>query len=267
MRIRFDLFPGGKCKALTLSYDDGREFDRRMVSILNHYGIRGTFHLNSGFLGKPGYLERSEVKGLFGGHEVSAHTVSHPFLNLSPKERIVDEILQDRRKLEQLAEYPVKGVSYPHGAWNKEVVALLPALGVEYARTTINHGSFDMPEEWLLWSPTCHHRDMLEYGQKFINDRPRHPRMSLLYVWGHSYEFNNNQNWEQLEQFGELIGWHPDIWYATNIEIVLYVKALHQLRFAVSGELVHNPSALSVWFSLEGQAIEIKPGETKRLFV
>ncbi|NOU62641.1 polysaccharide deacetylase family protein [Paenibacillus sp. LMG 31461] len=267
MRIRFDLFPGGKCKALTLSYDDGREFDRRMVRILNDFDIRGTFHLNSGLLGKPGYLDRSEVKELFSGHEVSAHTVSHPFLSLSPKERIADEILQDRRELEQLVEYPVKGLSYPHGAWNKEVVSLLPALGVEYARTTINHGSFDMPEEWLLWSPTCHHRDMLEYGQKFIDERPRHPRMSLLYVWGHSYEFNNNQNWEQLERFGELVGRHPDIWYATNIEIVLYVKALHQLRFAVSGELVHNPSALSVWFSLEGQAIEIKPGETKRLFV
>ncbi|NOU85707.1 polysaccharide deacetylase family protein [Paenibacillus sp. LMG 31460] len=267
MRIRFDLFPGGKSKALTLSYDDGREFDRKMVSILNRFDIRGTFHLNSGLLGKPGYLDREEVKELFSGHEVSAHTVSHPFLNLSPKERIADEILQDRRELEHLAEYPVKGLSYPHGAWNKEVVALLPALGVEYARTTLNNGSFDMPEDFLLWSPTCHHRDMLEYGQKFMDDRPRHPRMSLLYVWGHSYEFNNNQNWDQLERFGELIGHHPDIWYATNIEIVLYVKALHQLRFAVSGELVHNPSASSVWFSLEGQAVEIKPGETKRLVV
>ncbi|UKS27908.1 polysaccharide deacetylase family protein [Paenibacillus sp. HWE-109] len=267
MRIRFDLFPGGKSRALTLSYDDGREFDRRMVRILNDFDIRGTFHLNSGLLGKPGYLERSEVKDLFSGHEVSTHTVSHPFLSLSPKERIADEILQDRKELEHLAEYPVKGLSYPHGSWNKEVVSLLPALGVEYARTTNNHGGFDMPEDFLLWSPTCHHRDMLELGQKFLDDRPRHPRMSLLYVWGHSYEFNNNQNWEQLERFGELIGRRPDIWYATNIEIVLYIKALRQLRFTVSGEWVHNPSALSVWFSLEGQAVEIKPGETKRLFV
>lgn len=267
MRIRFDLFPGGKSKALTLSYDDGREFDRRMVRILNDFDIRGTFHLNSGLLGKPGYLDRSEVKELFSGHEVSAHTVSHPFLSLSPKERIADEILQDRKELEHLAEYPVKGLSYPHGSWNKEVVSLLPALGVEYARTTNNHGGFDMPEDFLLWSPTCHHRDMLEFGQKFIDDRPRHPRMSLLYVWGHSYEFNNNQNWEQLERFGELIGRHPDIWYATNIEIVLYMKALRQLRFAVSGEWVHNPSAISVWVSLEGQAIEIEPGETKKLVV
>ncbi|RTE10269.1 polysaccharide deacetylase family protein [Paenibacillus whitsoniae] len=267
MRIRFDLFPGGKSKALTLSYDDGREFDREMVRILNRYGIRATFHLNSGFLGKPGYLERSEVKELFSGHEVSGHTVNHPFLNMSPKERIADEILQDRSALEQLAEYPVKGLSFPYGAWNKEVVALLPALGVEYARTTNHHGGFHMPDDFLLWSPTCHHRDMLEFGQKFIDDQPRHPRLSLLYVWGHSYEFNNNNNWDQLEQFGERIGRRPDVWYATNIEIVLYMTALRQLRFAVSGEWVHNASALSVWLSVEGQAVEIQPGETKRLVV
>ena len=41
-------FPGGKHKALTLSYDDGRTQDRRLVDIFNRNGIKGTFHLNSG---------------------------------------------------------------------------------------------------------------------------------------------------------------------------------------------------------------------------
>ncbi|MNI58254.1 hypothetical protein D3C73_1133580 [compost metagenome] len=145
------------------------------------------------------------------------------------------------------------------------MVELLPALGVEYARTTKNHGSFDMPENFLVWSPTCHHRDMLEFGHKFIEQPLGHTRMSLMYVWGHSYEFDAQQNWEQLEQFCELVGNHSDIWYASNMEIVRYMKALYQLRFSVSGEWVHNPSALSVWFSLEGAVIEVKTGETIRI--
>ena len=39
-------FPEGKAKALTMSYDDGKIQDERLVSIFNRYGIRGTFNLN-----------------------------------------------------------------------------------------------------------------------------------------------------------------------------------------------------------------------------
>ena len=38
-------FPGGKHKALTLSYDDGRIQDRKLVEIFNRYGLRATFNL------------------------------------------------------------------------------------------------------------------------------------------------------------------------------------------------------------------------------
>ena len=54
--IRTGYYPGGKPGALTLSYDDGREYDRRLVEIMNRYGLKGTFHLNSANLGRPGYV-------------------------------------------------------------------------------------------------------------------------------------------------------------------------------------------------------------------
>ena len=41
-------FPNGKLKALTLSYDDGVEQDIKFVEILNKYGLKCTFNLNSG---------------------------------------------------------------------------------------------------------------------------------------------------------------------------------------------------------------------------
>ena len=44
-------FPNGKKKAFTLSYDDGQIYDRRFVDLLDRYGLRATFHLNSGKLG------------------------------------------------------------------------------------------------------------------------------------------------------------------------------------------------------------------------
>ena len=46
----YTCFPEGKAKALTMSYDDGRLQDERLVEIFNKYGIRGTFNLNYGLM-------------------------------------------------------------------------------------------------------------------------------------------------------------------------------------------------------------------------
>lgn len=146
MRIQLDRFPNGLHKALTLSFDDGRDHDRRFVRMLNGYGIKATFHLNSGFLGKEGYIGKEEAGTLYRGHEVSAHTVSHPFLEQSPPEQVVSQVVEDRKALEALVHVPIKGMSYPFGTYNDQVVSLLRAVGIEYARTVNSHGSFHMPK-------------------------------------------------------------------------------------------------------------------------
>ena len=40
----------GKNKAITFSYDDGVTQDRRLIEILNRYGLKATFNINSGLL-------------------------------------------------------------------------------------------------------------------------------------------------------------------------------------------------------------------------
>lgn len=261
MRIRFDRFPQGVTKALTLSYDDGREHDRRLVRILNEYGLKGTFHLNSSFLGNEGYIEASEVATLFEGHEVSAHTIDHPFLEQSPMDQIVRELSQDREALESLVGYPVRGMSYPFGTYSDRVIQALPTLGIEYARTVASHGGFQMPNDFLQWHPSCHHKNMLELADTFLQLEQRHSRMALLYVWGHSYEFENDNNWEILEQFGEKVKGRSDIWFATNAEIVAYMKAIENLRFSANCRIIHNPSAITVWLSVEGELVEVPGGQ------
>lgn len=264
MRIRHDRFPGGVHKALTLSFDDGRTDDRKLVEWMNKYQLKGTFHLNSGFFGKKGYIRADEVAELFAGHEVSAHTVDHPFLEQSPVDLVAREILEDREALERLTGYPVRGMSYPFGTYNDQVVAMLPSLGIEYSRTVASHGEFHMPDNFLKWHPTCHHKQMVEYADKFNALEPRHSRMSLLYVWGHSFEFANDDNWELLDEFGQKIGGREEIWYATNAEIVAYKRALDTLRYSVDTQMVHNSSAISVWISAEGESVEIPSGQTVR---
>jgi hypothetical protein len=84
----------------------------------------------------------------------------------------------------------------------------------------------------------------------------------MFYVWGHSYEFNNDNNWELIEEFAKAAGNREDTWYATNIEIVDYVNALRALRVSADRTMVYNPSAIEVWFTINGQAVSVKPGQT-----
>ena len=162
MVVKNNLFPGGVRRALTMSYDDGMEYDYRLVEIFNQSGIRGTFHLNSGRLGEKERVRPEDVAGLYKNHEVSVHTVNHPYLTQIPDAQVLEEILEDKERLEELCGYPVRGMSWPFGAYTDHVIGLSEACGMEYSRTVAATGSFDLPQDFMKWHPTAHHDDDLD---------------------------------------------------------------------------------------------------------
>lgn len=254
-------FPGGKTKCLTMSYDDGNHADRRLTDLFNRHGIRGTFNLNSGRFGGDN-IEAREVKALYRGHEVASHTVNHPNLAHCPGPAAAWEVMEDRRGLEALAGRPVRGFAYPYGAYSDEVIAALRACGIRFARTVESTGSFFMPADFLRWHPTCHHDDprLPALGKQFLS-REGDAHLSLMYVWGHSYEFDRNDNWQVMEDFCAMMGGQEDIWYAANIEIVDAVEAFQRLRFSADNSFVFNPSAQAVWICVNGRPVEIPGGQ------
>lgn len=56
----FMRFPEGRKKAVTLSYDDGVEQDMRLVEVMEKYGLKGTFNLNSGLFAPEGTVYRRD---------------------------------------------------------------------------------------------------------------------------------------------------------------------------------------------------------------
>ncbi len=257
------MFPEGRRKALTMSYDDGVVEDRQLVKIFNKYGIKGSFHINGGLLGNGNHLSAEEIKDLYQGHEVSCHSFHHPFLERVPRISALNQVLEDRKVLEQLAGYPVRGMSYPMGTYDDEVIGILKSADIVYCRTVNSSGKFSLPNNWLEWHPTCHHReDILAKAEVFKELRYS---FSLFYVWGHAYEFERNCNWNLIENFCAAIAHINDIWYATNIEIYNYATALRRLEFSVSGDQVRNPTNMPVWLSVDGQVTKIEPGELKNL--
>ena len=188
--------------------------------------------------------------------------MTHPTIARSPMSQIVLEVTEDRKELEYLVGYPVRGLSYPNGSYNEEIKDMLKYVGIEYARIVGNSECFSMPKDYLEWKATCHHNYKLnELADQFIVLNKRQ-YMYMFYVWGHSYEFVKDDNWSHIEGFCKKMGRRDDIWYATNIEIIDYMKAFDNLKFSMDASFVYNPSIQSVWLSVDGNIVEVKGGQT-----
>ena len=223
-----------KMKAVTFSYDDGVTQDKRLIEIFNRYGLKGTFNINSELLGKDGCLtyggksvshnkvSPDEVQELYKGHEIAVHTLTHPHLPALSDEEIIRQVEKDRENLSRLAGYEVVGMAYPGGGVNFDLrVAdiIEKNTGVKYARTTVHTFGFDIQRDLLVFNPTVHHNDTkrcMELIDKFLALEPETPQ--LLYIWGHSYEFDFCDNWDFAEEMCKKLSGKPDIFYGTNRE-------------------------------------------------
>jgi hypothetical protein len=268
-------FPGGRAKALTLSYDDGVFEDYRLIDIMTRHGLKGTFNINGGLFGQApakAHRERLTVEQtlalyLPSGNELALHGFTHPHMEEEPQDHLIYEVVQDRISLESKTGTIVRGMAYPFGTTSEAVVSALRAAGVAYARNVTSTHRFDLPSDWLRMPATCHHNDskLTALCDAFLtmNRRPMDP-CQLFYLWGHSYEFSfGDTTWHIIEQFAEKMGGHEDIWYATNIEICDYVRAYGQLRTSVDGKIVYNPTATTLYFNYGSTPVVLAPGETK----
>lgn len=274
----FMRFPGGKQRALTFSYDDGVEQDVRLIEIFRKYGLKATFNLNSGLYAPEGTvypegqvhrrMTESQVSELYRGDdiEVAVHGYTHPWLDHMPMNMCTKDLMDDREKLESQFGTLVRGMAYPFGTYSDDVVASMRSVGIVYSRTVQSTHDFNMPTDWMRLPATCHHNDpeLMKLAHRFVEESSW-GRPWMFYLWGHSYEFEGNNNWEVIEEFAEFMSGRDDIWYATNIEIYDYQAAFKQLLFSMDGKIVTNPTAYELWFFLNGEEYSIKPGETKKI--
>ena len=228
----------GKMKALTFSYDDGITQDRQMINILNRYGLKATFNLNSGLLGTPNLLIRQdmtiahckfrpvEVPRVYAGHEIAAHTLTHPLLTQLSDEEVIRQVEEDRLALSEIAGYEVVGMAYPGGGVNyDERVARMirENTGIRYARTTVTSESFAPETDLFMYRPSVYHLcgwdKLMEMGRQFLELDAQTPQ--VFYIWGHAYEFDYEDSWKIFEDFCRMMAGHDDIFYGTNREILL----------------------------------------------
>ncbi len=267
-------YPGFRNKAVTLSYDDGITPDIRLADILDRYAMKCTFNINAGYLGHP--LTKCEGRRLIAeeiaalserGHEIAAHGYKHKWLSALPAPQIFYEMLRDRKELEAIVKRPVTGLAYAMGDYDARVIELLRKAGFAYARTTRSTHSFRTPIDFLEWHPTCHHADakLMPLAKSFVENTKDNDRPLLFYLWGHSYEFEMEQNWDIIENFCDFIGKREELWYVTNGELAAYTAAYRSLVFDAERTRVYNPSSLDICFSLRGKDFLAPAGKTTNL--
>ncbi len=289
MEHRHLRFPDGKFKAFTMSYDDGWPQDKRFSDVITPYGIKATFNLisdavfgkydGSGAYPNVKWLNKEEVQKyiLDRGHEIAVHGKQHRANGFQRPIGGIQDILNCRLTLEKEFGKIVRGMAYAYGgitAFNngvtyEDVKGYLKSLDIAYARSLFNENDdFYLPNDWYNWIPSTHHqgKNAMEYVEKFINLKLpktgawRIPR--LLYVYGHTYEFDNNNNWDRLDTICQMISSQDDIWCATNMEIYEYVTAYNSLIYSADETTVYNPTVKDIWFEVDGKLYTVKSGET-----
>lgn len=227
-----------KLKAVTFSYDDAVTQDQRLIEMFDRYGMKATFNLNSGLLGRAGSLVREnvtvahvkpraeEIRAIYQGHEIAAHTLTHPMLPNQTDEEVIRQVEEDRLALSEIAGYEVVGMAYPGGGVNHDdrVVELIRNhTGIQYARTIISSHDFTPQNDLLRFRPSVYHHEefdkMFEMAEEFLALQPTTPQ--IFYIWGHAYEFDIHNTWARMEEFCKLISGHSDVFYGTNKEVLL----------------------------------------------
>lgn len=268
-------FPGGKPKVFTMSYDDGVYQDIRLAKIMKKNGLKGAFNLISGNITNTDAtkyresLSEKQIKEhiLADGHEIALHTYSHCQLANLPVEHVTLEYLKDKEILEKLTGKIIRGSGYPYSSYNSDTIQALKACGVVYARSGDESENFMLPadDDWMQLKCTVRHRNprLFELGERFISYTPPiHFPCKMFYLLGHSYEFDDADNWDVIEKFAEMIGGHDDIWYATGIEIYDYICAYKAIRFNLAKTIAENPTSTDVWIAKDGEIIKLEAGKT-----
>jgi len=141
---------GNPAKQVVLTFDDGFENVLRCgLEPMRSHGFTAIQFLVADLVGKTNEWEQHEGEvaerlmdptqireWLAAGHEIGAHTCTHPHLTQVPLVQAREEIFASRKKLEDLFGRPVRHFCYPYGDWNPAVRDLVAEAGYETAVTT-----------------------------------------------------------------------------------------------------------------------------------
>jgi peptidoglycan/xylan/chitin deacetylase (PgdA/CDA1 family) len=150
-------------KRAVITFDDGfaatlelagiplREHDLTAIQFLvaNRLGQHNEWDRDKGSTMEP-LMDRSQVKDWLSlGHEIGAHTLTHPHLTALTLDQAKREIVDSKKKLEDLFAVPMQHFAFPYGDHNKALLDIVREAGFLSACTT---EPFVMSSEFSQWA-------------------------------------------------------------------------------------------------------------------
>ena len=229
-----NTYPGGKKKAFNITYDDGVLQDERFVALLNRYGIKGTFNLNSQLMREEfswthpngmqvKRLSMERARHLYDGHEIASHTLTHPYLHELPDQELYRQLKNDKDNLEAFFERDVTGFAVPFDYYDDRIEVCAKACGFRYARKSEFTGNFTPCADFFHWKTGIYHIDpnLTNFVADFLNTQEE---LALCQIVGHSYDLDAENLWGTMELICAAVSKRDDIWFCTNAELVDFLS-------------------------------------------
>ena len=130
--------PANGPKPLLITFDDGHESDLLIAAPeLARRTLHAVFFVIWSHLGRPGYLSRDQVLALRSqGFEIGSHGLTHTSLTRMSPAEASKEVLESKRRLEDLLHEPITGLALPFGHYDDEVLKAAWAAGYRRVMTS-----------------------------------------------------------------------------------------------------------------------------------
>jgi peptidoglycan/xylan/chitin deacetylase (PgdA/CDA1 family) len=231
---------------VTTSWDDGHELDLRLASELAAHGMAGTFYVAPRCREIPSAkrLGPGALRELAEGHEIGAHTLTHPRLTELPAQRARSEILEGKDAVEDSIGRSVTSFCYPYGAYAEDHPDMVRSAGFTVART-VDRFRTGAPTDLLRMGTSVHAYRHLADGPQVLR-WARSPRQVIalwrnwdllgrrlfedvqsnggaFHLWGHSWEVDANDDWRRLRSVLDELS-DKDAVFVTNGELAIELQ-------------------------------------------
>ena len=262
------LYPGGRPKAFNITYDDGVLQDVRFVRLLNRYGLKGTFNLNSQLMQEEfewvhekgltiKRLSAEKAVKLYAGHEIASHTLTHPYMENLPEEEITRQMQQDKENLQQIFGRPVTGFAVPFSYYSPLIAYCATKRGFEYARCSAERYTYSPPANYYWWAAGAYHinpRWRKFADEFFLSDT----ELALCQIVGHSYDLDTENMWQEMESLLQRVARDATVATMTNRQLVRYLKAVRQVN--TNSKIIRNTTDTDLWYEINGKTVRIPAG-------
>jgi peptidoglycan/xylan/chitin deacetylase (PgdA/CDA1 family) len=131
---------------VSLTFDDGYDNQAAVAPMLDAHGMKGTFYINAGNIGQPGYLTWGQLASIGAdGQEVAGHTLNHVDLATVSASDATYQVCENRARLMKHG-FADTDFAYPYGSgWHDSTIrSIVQGCGYNSARGA-----------WGLIGPDC----------------------------------------------------------------------------------------------------------------